>query len=156
MLSLQHINNINDQYKLTIPPVQIGFDLKGRNAGIFELRNSLCRIRFNKIILINNFEQSLEQTVPHETAHYLTYKIFGRRNIKPHGPQWREIMKILGATADIYHNFDLKNVPIRQQRRFIYSCNCKQHELTATRHNRVFREHATYHCRLCGNILKQD
>ena len=151
---LQHINHINNCYNLTVPPVQVEFDLKGRNAGSFELRNSTCRIRFNEIILVNNFQESLEQTVPHETAHYLTYKIFGRKNIKPHGPEWRKIMEMLGATADVYHNFDLKNVPIRQQRRHTYSCGCKQYELTTTRHNRVVRGSAIYHCRLCGNILR--
>ena len=152
--TVQHcIDTINHTFTLHIPAIHVDFDLKGRVAGCFEMKNHHYRIRFNAEILVNNFQQSLQQTVPHEAAHYITYKIYGRRNIRPHGQQWREIMHILDAPAEIYHQFAVDPATIRRQQRYLYKCSCKSHELSATRHNRINRDKQSYLCRICGTEL---
>lgn len=134
--------------------IPVLFDLRGRSAGMYQVKNGQRMIRYNPVIFSRYFEDNLVQTVPHEVAHYVADMLHGFRNIRPHGREWKEIMRFFGADTRATGQYDLQGLPLRRQRRFRYQCSCQQHDLTTRRHNRVNRRQAQYYCRRCGERLK--
>ena len=91
----------------------------------------------------------IDEVVPHELAHLLVWKHFGR--VAPHGKEWKWMMEsVLGVPALRTHRFELDSV---RKNTFSYRCQCQQHQLTVRRHNRVMRGEATYRCVRCGDVL---
>jgi SprT protein len=131
-------------------PVSVRFDLRGRAAGMYCVQHGRRSIRYNPWIFARHTADSLDQTIPHEVAHYVTDVLYGLRNIRPHGAEWKAVMHALGAVPRATGRYDLTGIPVRRQRRFGYRCNCSTHELTTCRHNRVQRREAAYVCRYCG------
>ena len=61
-----------------------------------------CNLFFNLAIAAENGK--FEETITHEIAHFVAYKMYGR-NIKPHGLEWKSVMNDLGYSGDVYHNY---------------------------------------------------
>jgi SprT protein len=132
---------------------RIRFDLRGQAAGQFRLGpGGEPVIRYNPALLVRHEAEFLAQTVPHEVAHYLAYVRFGR-GIRPHGPEWQQIMHALGADPRRCHDFDVSGLATRRMRRHLYHCRCGEHALTSIRHHRILRG-ASYVCRTCGQSLR--
>ena len=136
-------------------PIEIRFDLRGKTSGMYVVRNKQQYLRFNPLIFSKYFEVSLNNTVPHEVAHYVSHVLFGIKNIRPHGKEWKSIMKMLGAEPQVTGNYDLSGIPVKRQRRFRYVCDCTAHELTTVRHNRILSRKSQYFCRKCKGKLTQ-
>ena len=81
------------------------------------------------------------------------YEVYGRRRIKPHGSQWQALMSQFGADAGVTFNMDLAGIPQRSQKTHPYRCDCRTHDVSTTRHNRVKRGSGRYHCRFCDGQL---
>ena len=135
------------------PLPRISFDLSGRIAGMFRVRRSQQEIRYNPYLFGKYFDDNLANTVPHEVAHYLVSELYGWRNVRPHGAEWKAIMCKLGAAPMVTCRYDLGGVPQRRQRRFDYSCACTTHALSTVRHNRVQGGQGHYRCRQCRQTL---
>ena len=135
--------------------IPVTFDLKGSAAGMYQLRYNERVIRFNPYIFAKYFEDSLQTTVPHEVAHYVTDKLFGLHNIRPHGREWKSVMSAFGANPSATGNYDLEGIPVRRYKRFKYECDCRDHELTIIRHNKIQRGEKRYLCRFCGMAIRQ-
>lgn len=121
--------------KFSMPHVV--YDLRGRTAGMAILRN--WKIRLNAVLLMENIDDFIDRTVPHELAHLITdvvypeahdrsaehmrnvlnaglLGVFGtqRRIKRPkrdiHGAQWQSVCRVLGMT-DITrcHSYDTTN-----------------------------------------------
>lgn len=133
------------------PVPEIRFDLRGRAAGQFRLQRDHVCIRYNPWVFAVDLAHHLDETVPHEVAHYLVHANFGR--VAPHGREWRMLMRAFGIAARATGGYALDGVPVRRQRRHPYHCGCRRHELTTTRHNRA-RAGTAYHCRACGQRLQ--
>ena len=136
------------------PPVQ--FDLSGRAAGQYRVQRGKAAIRYNPWIFARYFEDNLNETVPHEVAHFVVDQLWGLRRVRAHGAEWQSVMRALGAEPRATARYDLTGLPVRRQRRFAYRCGCRSHALTTCRHNRVQRGEARYHCRRCGQRLVPD
>ena len=132
--------------------VVVKFDLSGKAAGmaLFPHRASPI-IRYNVLLLAENREDFLRRTVPHEVAHVVARHLFGRR-IKPHGPEWRQVMVLFGADPSRCHDYDISRASRRRLKRFDYRCNCRSHQLTSIRHNRVLQGQV-YLCLKCRQPL---
>jgi len=139
------------QQKFTLPPVT--FDLRGRAAGMYRVRQARRQIRYNPYIFGKYFTDNLANTVPHEVAHYLTDVLYGLHNVRPHGREWQAVMRVLDAEPSVTCHYDLTGVPLRRQRRFSYRCACSSHAVSAVRHNRVQRGSGSYVCRQCRTPL---
>jgi SprT protein len=50
-------------------------------------------------------------------------------------------------------NYDLSGIPQRRQRRFNYRCDCRQHQLSTRRHNKIINGNSSYLCRYCRGQL---
>ena len=133
--------------------IAVRFDLTGRAAGMYHVAGGRRSIRYNPYLFAKYFDENYATTIPHEVAHYLTESLYGREKIRPHGPQWRTVMQMLGADANVLCDFDLEGIPIRRYQRIRYICRCQTHELTSVRHNRIQNKGVRYYCRLCRTQL---
>lgn len=140
------------RYGLALENIPIHFDLRGRTSGMFCYRDNRAFYRFNEAIFSRYFEESIEQTVPHEVAHYVVFKRYVRRK-KPHGPEWKAVMHDFGIPADVTCKLDISDLPARKLKRFTYKCPCRAHELTSIRHNRILRGVNRYACPSCHQVL---
>lgn len=129
---------------------RLRFDLRGRCAG--QALPESWVIRLHTGLLKQHGDSFIDETVPHEWAHLLAFAIHGGR-IRPHGSEWRKIMRLLGCKPEVCHNYEVK--PARQVRRHSYRCNCRSHALSSIRHRRVLAGQA-YICRACGSVLQPD
>lgn len=109
-------------------------------------------IRLNAILLMENQLAFIDEVVPHELAHLLVWKHFGR--VAPHGKEWKWMMEVvLEVPARRTHQFEVQSV---RKNTFPYRCCCQQHQLTVRRHNKVLRGESEYRCVKCGDLLKPD
>lgn len=139
-------------FRTPIPRPLIRFDLRGRAAGQVRIHETRTwEIRYNPTLLARNPEDFLAQTLPHEVAHLVAYRLFGRQ-IRPHGPQWRAVMGFFGAAPERCHRYDISELPTRTLRRYDYRCGCRVHRLSSIRHNRISAGRV-YLCRQCGQAL---
>ena len=135
-----------------IPDLPVLLNLGGSAAGQYRSGNDPC-IRYNPFIAALAFEDFICRTVPHEVPHYVVDKLFRSKRPKPHGQEWQDLMRAFGLEPSVCHSYDLSAVPVRRQRRYLYACDCREHQLSATRHNRIQRREATYSCARCGSEL---
>jgi SprT protein len=142
--------------------VDINFNLKGRAAGMYRvsrrhgwpLTRTKREIRYNGLIFSKFFEDNINSTIPHEVAHYISDVIYGLNNIKPHGKEWKKIMLAFGADAAVTATYDLSGIPLKKQSLHTYQCHCREHQLTATRHNKINKHRYQYYCKSCKQVLE--
>ena len=129
------------------PEPKLVYQQRGTAAGTAWLQT--YEIRLNPVLLMENVDAFVNEVVPHELAHLLVWKYFGR--VPPHGKEWKWMMEsVLGVPARRTHQFELQSV---QRKTFTYRCKCQEHQLTVRRHNRVIRGEATYRCVHCSEPL---
>lgn len=151
--TLQFIIRAESLYDRSFRPIPVSFDIKGRTAGMYRVRNGQAEIRYNPYLFSKFPEDNLATTVPHEVAHYVTDQVFGLRSIRPHGKEWKDLMQEFGCDANRTSDFDLHGIPVRKEARHLYQCACGTHQLTRRRHNRILRENIFYLCKTCREKL---
>lgn len=151
--SMDVICQASELFQKAFKPIPIKFDLKGRAAGMYCVRGRKRWIRFNPYIFAKYFTDNIENTVPHEVAHYVVDIIYGQRHVRPHGREWVEVMQSLGVAPERTCRYDLEGVPLRVHRLFDYVCDCSQHQLGSRRHNKIERGQAQYFCKQCQQKL---
>jgi len=152
-----YIKQAADLFKVKNVTVDITFNLKGRAAGMYRVKRKIFshnrEIRYNPYIFSKYFDDNFKTTIPHEVAHYISDLIYGLRNIKPHGREWKEIMQAFGADATVTAAYDLTGIPQRSKTLYTYQCSCREHQIGAIRHNRIEKKGGTYICSLCKQTL---
>lgn len=157
-----YIEQATELFNLKDKAVEISFNLKGRCSGMYRIKYGKSRIftrqqreiRYNPYIFSKYFEDNYATTIPHEVAHYVTDIIYGLKNIKPHGKEWKAVMHAFGADASVTANYDLSGIPLKKQSLFTYRCDCRDHQLTSIRHNKINKHRYQYYCRYCKQTLK--
>ena len=149
-----YVEKASEQLKQKIGRIPVLFDLTGRTAGMYRVKRNQRCIRYNPFIFARYYKDSLQNTVPHEVAHYVVDHIYGRKSIKPHGRQWQSVMALFNREPKVTGNYDLTGLPGRNYATFAYRCQCKTHQLTSIRHNRILRGQTQYSCNRCGYNLK--
>ena len=127
----------------------IRLDLRGESAG--QAWPKKYQLRFNPVLLKENKDHFLTQTVAHEVAHLLAYELFGSR-IQAHGKEWQAIMvKVFHLPADRCHTYDTSQSSRKQ---WLYRCRCsdKTIALSTIRHNRS-NKGTVYLCTSCKSPL---
>jgi len=147
--------------------VDISFNLKGRSAGMYRVKSNKRRmfsrlkigqhreIRYNPYIFSKYFDDNVATTIPHEVAHYVTDVLYGLKNIRPHGKEWKAVMLAFGADDSVTADYDLSGIPLKKQAVFIYQCDCREHQLSTTRHNKIKRQRYQYSCKYCKQLLHE-
>lgn len=153
-VTAERIGEASLRYGVPLAVIPVTFDLFGVSAGMYRSAGRQTVIRYNPLIFSRYFEENLRDTVPHEVAHYVVDKLYGRRGVRPHGCQWQAVMTDFGVTPLVRHDWNLEGLGIRRQRRFAYRCGCGRHDVTAVRHNRMRKRGVVYRCRRCGEALR--
>lgn len=153
-----YIRQAEQALKIKSKPVEISFNLKGRSAGMYRVYRHRFRqnreIRYNSHIFSKYFDDNFATTIPHEVAHYISDIIYGLKNIKPHGREWKEIMQLFGANPAVTANYDLSGIPLKKRTLYNYLCDCREHQLSAIRHNRIKNNRGRYYCNHCKSYLR--
>ena len=145
----------SDLYATQFPTPKIVFDLAGHSVGMYLVKREQAFLRFNPWIFDLYFDDHFHETVPHEVAHYIVDQLFKYdRALKPHGLEWKKVMSDFGINPQVTFKHDLNGIPSRRQRIRLYRCDCQQHELSMTRHNRISKG-IVYMCRECGSKLTE-
>ncbi len=157
-----YIKQATELYNLKYKKVDITFDLKGRSVGMYRIKHRRQRfflqqereIRYNPFIFAKFYEDNFTTTIPHEVAHFITDIIYGLKNIKPHGKEWKAVMHDFDADASVTANYDLSGIPLKKQSKFTYVCECREHQLSTTRHNKIRNRRFQYYCKNCKQLLQ--
>ena len=144
-----YISIASEIFAQALQPIPVMFNLRGRAAGMYRVSNNERVIRYNPYIFSKYFDDNLQTTVPHEVAHYVVDMLYGVNRVKPHGPEWREVMLLFKAEPRATGNYDLTGIPVRRQKRYDYKCKCKTHQISTVRHNKIMSGSAVYLCRSC-------
>jgi SprT protein len=162
-------------YQQPFADIEVLFDLKGRAAGMYRVKamkgvtkglmgfSSLDfgasaqvqrSIRFNPWLFAKYPEDSWQNTIPHEVAHYIADCLYGVKAIRPHGKEWQQLMRDFGAEPIVRAAYDLSGIPVRQVRHYLYKCQCRDVPLTSYRHQKIQRGLQRYRCRDCSAELR--
>ncbi len=165
--TLCYIRQAVELFDMKQRAVDISFNLKGRSAGMYRVKTKRARIfsrlksgqqreiRYNPYIFSKYFDDNFATTIPHEVAHYVTDVLYGLKNIKPHGKEWKTVMLAFGADASVTADYNLSGIPLKKQAVFIYQCDCREHQLSTTRHNKIQKQRYQYSCKYCNQILHE-
>ena len=124
----------------TFPMIEIKYDLKGKSAGQYCRRAGGNQyFRLNTVLMTKNADDFIDRrTVPHEVAHYITRTVYGLM-VKSHGREWKDVMsKVFGLDSSRCHKYDVSNSK-RQMTVHIWGCGCRDHKLSARKHNSIIR-----------------
>lgn len=127
-------------YGKALPFPNVIYKLRGRVAGYATF--GTWTIDLNAALLMQNVDKFIESTVPHEMAHLVCDRVYPeahrptgsftitRRGIRrpkreTHGPQWREIMRVMGV-VDITrcHSYDTSDTKVMKSNSRIHPWGC--------------------------------
>lgn len=149
------IDLANDMYGINVDYPCISFKLKGRTAGTARSIGKLAEVRYNPVLLQENKNDFLKRTVPHEVAHIVVAEKY-RYRAKPHGWEWKKVMRDFGLEPSRCHSYDTTNARVRTRgrmsREYEYKCSCRTYKLTVIRHRRVLKG-VNYYCEKCKQPL---
>lgn len=134
------------EHKEPLGGLNIGYNLKGTTAGTANFSSKT--VKFNKVLIEENFNEFIDDTIPHEVAHIVTRHFFGSR-AAAHGKEWKYVMKhLFGVEPKRCHSMDTKNSMVRNTKKFIYTCPCETtFNISTQRHNKIKQGHI----RICGS-----
>lgn len=138
-----------------IPNPKISFDMKGGSTfGQARYGAGRFAIRINDKISAKYLDDAINDTAPHEVAHLVAYKVYGR--CQGHGPNWQRIMRQFGVAANrCASGMDTLEFRIfKAQTKHHFHCgneNCV-HKMSGARKNKMVRG-AAYQCRKTGGRI---
>jgi len=94
-----------------------------------------------------NQEEFLLDTVPHEFAHMVAFRVY---NSTGHDNRWRYVVEQLGGTSNRCHNYQVAQR--KQTKSYQFKCACRVHEFTPQRYAWV-KKGKQYKCNTCNQLL---
>lgn len=107
-------------YKRKFKRPEVRYNIRNTNGGEAWINRNL--IRLNLTFLVENVEKFLATTVPHEVAHLVaryvyTSKPMNGKKVRPHGPEWKEVMGVLGVEPKTKHTYSIASLDIVKVKR---------------------------------------
>ena len=139
-----------DAYNRELEGPHVRFDKRGTTGGTANC--SLNELNFNAGLMVDNWDEYLNQIIPHEVAHLVKGAVYGTERkgelMRSHGTYWQRIMCQFGIEPDRSHSMDISKVQ-QPKRKFVYECECCSVEfvLSSVKHNRIERSRSRFqHC----------
>jgi SprT protein len=99
----ENLAKANLKLERRYPEPTLVYQQRGTSAGTAWLEKN--EIRLNPVLLLENQQAFIDEVVPHELAHLLVWKHFGR--VAPHGKEWKWMMEsVLGVPARRTHRLN--------------------------------------------------
>jgi SprT protein len=148
---VEMLNICRTKSGIDIPTIPIKFAQTGRRAGVFHFSWKIDFTEFSKnktvnpntsYIVINPdylknyYDDMLNDTLPHELAHFVSIFLYGK-NGDGHSLAWKLVMRWMGISdANRCHNYSLEGVKVKNtHRNYKYTCGCSFfHMLTRKKH----------------------
>lgn len=148
------VNKINEHFKMDMPIPPVYYDVTGTTAGLAKYYS--MSVHLNPTLLLQNIEDSINVTVPHEVCHLTNFYLHKKEkklgSPKAHGAQWKLMMWVVGASAKVTHNYDVEDVK-PQKIEYLYQCGCSVGvKVSTTIHNRIKKGYR-YACKKCNKAL---
>jgi SprT protein len=110
-----------DKYSIKLPKVNVRFDLKGRAAGQAGMQYGRFFLRFNRNHIQlggQTFDHLLNDTVPHEVAHFVCFAFpqLGRN----HDAGWKRVCIALGGNGQRCYSEEDAPEAVAAQRPYVY------------------------------------
>ncbi len=107
-------------YKQKFKRPEVRYNIRNTNGGEAWYRRNL--IRLNLTFLVENEEEFLKQTVPHEVAHLVAHYVYDSKpmngkKVRPHGKEWKEVCGVLGIEPKVKHSYDITSLDIVRVKR---------------------------------------
>ena len=136
-----------------IPRPRVIYEKRGRTAGTANYATNTIDI--NEPLLERHPDEMINDTVPHEFAHLVSYAVYGRHG-KGHGQVWKSVMVALGQEPTRCHNLDTEGLEgVKNKQKFVYSCTCgARHAVGPVLHKKIQRG-STHYCRRCQTQLSR-
>lgn len=119
----------NKRYNIDMKFPTVVYQKRGTTAGTANYRT--WTIDINPVLLVENFDDMLADTVPHETAHLITELVYPHAHRRtygqkrsPHGTEWQSVMRVLGCEPSRTHSYDTTNARVREKVSYDYKCDC--------------------------------
>lgn len=136
----------NKEFNVNMPVPQVRFFAKGRVAGRAYYGEHL--VEFNETLAKHNPEK-FYQTVIHEVAHLVTFKVFPRAK-QAHGPEFKLVDVRLGGRGTRGNTYDVSVSKVKKTYvRYVCKCACQEHYVT----KKVADKAGRYRCRTCRASL---
>lgn len=157
----QTVEKINSHYNMNMPVPPVFYDLKGTTAGIaryyYDGRgNETMSVHLQPKLFVENLDDSLNNTVPHEVCHLgvLHKSRLEKRKVspKPHGAEWKLMMWVVGAAAKNKHDYDVEDIR-KKRTEYQYQCGCENGQVVSATIHRKMKEGHRYSCKKCKVIL---
>lgn len=154
------VATLNARFNKDLKVPQVAYDARGSCGGRVSPRDNYSIIHLNPALFVDNEDEMVNTTTPHELAHWAENQIFGGwerigRKRSVHGTRWKNIMMVLKADPCRFHNMNMSKVQTKLKK-YEYICGNEEHAITLTlssiHHNRILRG-ATYRCK-CGGVLE--
>lgn len=157
------IGLLNKHYRINMKKPTVVYKKRGATAGT--ANPATWVIDLNATLLMENIDDFIARTVPHELAHLGTYtvypetmtrNVFGRRGKRDfHGFRWQEVMQVLGVKdKSRCHTYDVSNAKIKRTSSAKYSYRCTGCqtivEMTPRAHKKILLGYRYWH-RGCSN-----
>ena len=111
----QVLEELNEEYNAEFDFPKLEWVVCGTTAGRAWLQQ--WRIQLNEQLCKENTEDFMNDTIPHEVAHLVAYKVFGDDG---HGEGWRSVMRALGLNPTRCHDYNTRNVNGKRSRGSMY------------------------------------
>lgn len=148
-------DKVQTLFGITIPELDVTFQLRGAKVGVAGKSAGKCYIGFNPTVMLDEagWEHLFNNTVPHEMAHIVC--LLAPRYGKNHCNGWKRVCRMLGGNGEARAalNMDLRT---RKERQYAYIATCgKVVTVTQTRHNKILKG-ATYTLRASGGRITRE
>lgn len=152
------IKELLEKHNTTWPGKQmkyplVTFDVKGVAAGYANYTKYW--IGFNPILLAENEDDFIKQTVAHELAHLVTDHHTDCM-AQSHGREWKRFMRFFGVEPKTTHNYGVTNARVRNKKRVLYKCDCRTHDISVAQHKKIVSGKAKYECRYCKTFIVRN
>ena len=143
------VNSLCQEHGIIKPKITYG--LRGSDAGQAFMEQN--RIDLNLVLFRENFEDAIQNTVPHEIAHLEAWRL-GLKRGDFHAGIWKRLMTKFRAAPIACHNLDVTSASSRTGY-FTYQCRCSSPNMVSLEmHHRIQETPELFRCKECKQLLR--